>query len=595
MSGRGGAGPLRPAAPAGRRPSRRSHGPFLTLATVGLSVGGVAPQHLSSDALIEAGRLALASGSWEEARSRFTAAIEGAELPDALEGLGLAAWWLDDGALTLDARERAYRAYRERGDARGAARVAIWLVWDYLAFRGEFAVASGWLERARRLLEGLELTPEFGWLLVREGEISIFRGHDPRAAQELARRAAELGRAVGDPGVEMTALALEGLALVTAGEVATGMRRLDEATAAATAGEVKELHAVGVVCCWQMFACERVRDYDRAAQWCIRVKEFARRWRNLPLSGVCRSQYAGVLIWRGDWAGAEAELSQASSDLASTKPAMAGQALARLGELRLRQGRLEEAARLFEQGGSYPAALLGRAALFLERDDPEGAMVEVDRFLRQLHPEERTGRAAGVELAVRVQARLGHPDEAAAWLRELEEIAARVATEPLRASLKGAQGVLAAALGDHRGATRHLEEAADLYRTSGAPFEAARTRLELAAELARLRQHERAGQEAAQATDALRQLGASRAAEQGRALLLELEAPLQHTAKGPPLTARQLEILRLVAQGSSNAEIARRMSLSEHTVKRHVANILTRLGLKTRAAATAQAAKLGLL
>jgi len=193
----------------------------------GRTVDPVVSQHPSPDALIEAGRTALASGSWEEARAQFVAALEGAERAEALEGLGLAAWWLDDGALTLDARERAYRAYREKGDALGAARMAIWLTWDYLAFRAEFAVASGWLERARRLLEGRERTAEYGWLLVREGEIEIFRRHDPRAAQQLARRAAELGREVGDPGVEMNALALEGLALVTEGRVAEGMRRLD--------------------------------------------------------------------------------------------------------------------------------------------------------------------------------------------------------------------------------------------------------------------------------------------------------------------------------------------------------------------------------
>ena len=333
-------------------------------------------QHPSPDVLIETGRAALASGSWEEARAQFAAALEGAERAEALEGLGLAAWWLDDGALTLDARERAYRAYRERDDALGAARMAIWLTWDYLSFRGEFAVATGWLERARRLLEGKERSAEFGWLLVREGELEIFRRHDPRRAVELGRRAAALGREVGDPGVEMSALALEGLALVTEGRVADGMRRLDEATAAATAGEVKELHAVGVVCCWQMFACERVRDYERAAQWCIRVKEFAKRWRNVPLSGVCRSQYAGVLIWRGEWAAAEAELAAAAGDLATTKPAMLGQAMARLGELRLRQGRLEEAAQLFDQGGSYPAASLGRATLMLEKGDARGAAAE---------------------------------------------------------------------------------------------------------------------------------------------------------------------------------------------------------------------------
>jgi ATP/maltotriose-dependent transcriptional regulator MalT len=561
----------------------------------GRKVDAVVPPETSTDALVEAGRLALANGSWEEARARFQDALAVADVPEALEGLGLASWWLDDAAQTLDSRERAYRIYRERGDARGAARLAIWLTWDYLAFRGEFAVASGWLERARRLLEGLEQTPEYGWLLTREGELDLFRRHDPRRAAEFGRRAAELGRAVGDPGVEMNGLALEGLALVTAGDVAAGMRRLDEATTAATAGEVKELHAVGVVCCWQMFACERVRDYDRAAQWCIRVKEFAKRWRNVPLSGVCRSQYAGVLIWRGKWAEAEAELAEAARDLTSTKPAMVGQALARLGELRLRQGRLDEAAQLFDQGQTYPAALLGRAALLLERDDAAGAAVEVERLLRQMHPEERTGRAAAVELAVRVQARLGNVDDAARSLAELEGIAADVGTEPLRASVREAQGVVAAARGDHREASGRFEEAADLYQRSGAPFEGARARLELAEELADLGQRARARLVAAEAARALRELGALRAAEQGEALALALEARPRSRGAPEALTHRQIEILKLVAAGSSNGEIAARLSLSEHTVKRHVANILTRLGLKSRAAAAAQATKLGLL
>jgi len=554
----------------------------------------VVSQDLSDDALIESGRAALAAGAWEEARARFTAALAQAERPEALEGLGLAAWWLDDGATTLDARERAYRAYRERDDALGAARMAIWLTWDFLSFRGEFAVASGWLERARRLLEGRERTAEFGWLLVREGEIEIFRRHDPRAAQDLARRAAELGRALGDAGVEMNALALEGLALVTEGRVEVGMRRLDEATAAATAGEVKELHAVGVVCCWQMFACERVRDYERAAQWCHRVKEFAKRWRNVPLSGVCRSQYAGVLIWRGNWAEAEAELSGAAGDLGATKPAMVGQALARLGELRLRQGRLDEAARLFDQGGTYPSASLGVATLMLEEGDARGAAGEVERLLRQLRPEDATGRAALVELGVRSRAALGDADEAEAHLAELERIAAEVGTDPLRASAAAARGVLAAARGDHRAAGRSLEESADLYRKSGAPYEEGRTRLELAAALARTGERDRARREADDAARALRRLGAERAAEQGEVLVRELERPAPRREPGP-LTRRQLEILRLVAQGASNAAIARRLSLSEHTVKRHVANLLTRLGLKTRAAAAAHAAKLGLL
>ncbi|HEY6060540.1 MAG TPA: hypothetical protein VIV10_08145, partial [Gemmatimonadales bacterium] len=117
---------------------------------------------------------ALQRGAWDEARDRFQESLAAGETPQALEQLGLAAWWLDDAALTFDARERAYRLYRDQGDPRGAARVATWLVWDHLAFRGDTAVASGWLERARRLLEGHEQTAEYGWLLLRDGEVALF-------------------------------------------------------------------------------------------------------------------------------------------------------------------------------------------------------------------------------------------------------------------------------------------------------------------------------------------------------------------------------------------------------------------------------------
>jgi DNA-binding NarL/FixJ family response regulator len=250
---------------------------------------------------------------------------------------------------------------------------------------------------------------------------------------------------------------------------------------------------------------------------------------------------------------------------------------------------------LFERGGAYPAAQLGRAALLLERDDPAGAAVEVERFLRQTPAEDRTGRVAGLELAVRAQATLGNAEDAAARLVELEQVVARVGTVPLQASARAAQGVVAAARGDHRSASQRLEEAVDLYQRSAAPFEAARARLELARELAQLGQRVRARAEAVEATRTLRQLGAARAVEHAGLLVRELAVSPERPAGKGLLTPRQLEILRLVSQGWSNAEIAARLSLSEHTVKRHVANLLTRLGLKSRAAAAAKAAKLGLL
>jgi DNA-binding NarL/FixJ family response regulator len=536
---------------------------------------------------LSAGTAALERGAWDEARSHFQASIAARETPQALERLGLAAWWLDDATLTFDARERAFRLYRDLDDALGAARVALWLTWDYLAFRGDTAVASGWLERARRLLAGHESAAEYGWLLLRDGEVALFRGHDPSTARDSGVRAAALGRATGDSSLEFTGLALEGLARVSAGDVAAGMRCLDEATAAATAGEMKELHSVGVVCCWQIFACERVRDYDRAAQWCARVQEFSKRWRLRPLSAICRTQYAGVLIWRGKWAEAEQELTAAKHDFEQVRPPLAVQAFARLGELRLRQGRLDDAERLFTAAGASPLARLGLIALTLERGDAAAAAAELQRFLATISDSEPTMRAGALELAVRANVAAGDGAAATRARDELRRIAKKLGTTPLDASVAAVDGILLAHQGDAAGAVTKFEAAIAGYERSGAPFETARTRLDLAAALAATGQAAGAKREAKQALDSLQALGAKGEAQRAKDFL-------GRPAKGK-LTARQIEILRLVAQGLSNPEIAARLKLSDHTVKRHVANLLTKLRLPTRAAAAVYAAQQGLL
>jgi len=540
------------------------------------------------------GKDALRRGAWEDARAAFGASLMAGETAEAHEQVGLAAWWLDDATLTLEARQRAYTLYREAGDARGAARVALWLVWDYLAFRGDTAVASGWLERARRILAGHESMPEYGFLLLREGEVALFRGHDPATARERAARAADLGRSNGDLSLEFTALALEGLALVSAGSVADGMRRLDEASTAATAGELKELHSVSVVCCWQIFACERVRDYDRAAQWCARVQEFARRWRVSPLSAICRTQYAGVLVWRGAWGEAEAELAAATRELEAARPATVTQALARLGDLRLKQGRLEEAAQLFARSGAQPLARQGQAALALERGDAAESVTLIEQFLAKIADGEQTVRAGALELAVRAYAARGDAARTARAVSELDRVAERLGTVPLIAAAAAARGVLSRLRGSHARAATEFDEAVSRYEESGAPFEAARARLELAATLFTLARREAAEREARAAAEALEELGAARDAVRAGDLRRQI-AGKPENPETLSLTARQLEILRLVAQGMSNPEIAARLKLSDHTVKRHVANLLTRLGLSSRAAAAAYATREGLI
>jgi ATP/maltotriose-dependent transcriptional regulator MalT len=533
-----------------------------------------------------------------EAREKLLASIMRNETPEALEELGLVSWWLDDATRTFESRERAYMLYRDRGDARGAARVAIWLVWDNLAFRGDFAVASGWLERSRRLLDDHRDTPEYGWLLLREGEVALFRGHNPRGAIDSATRAAQLGRALKDEGVEFTALALEGLARVSAGDVDGGMRRLDEATIAATTGEVREMHAVGMVCCWQIYACEQVRDFDRAAQWCARVQEFNRRWGLRPLSAICRTQYAGVLIWRGEWAQAEEELTAATRELEQARPAITGPPIARLGELRLKQGRVEEAIRLFEQTAMQPQSRLGLATLALARGNPDEAAAMMEQFLKSLGPDESTARAAALELIVRAHVARNDSLAAAYCCEELDRIAAASATQPFAASVAMARGAILLARGGDSvaEAITSFERAVKLLEQSGAPYECARARIALSDALSAAGRMEAAARAARLALASFESLGATMDAKLARVLVTRPGVRAEQQGRdGAALTGRQVEILRLVAQGLSNAVIAKRLRLSEHTVKRHVANLLTRLGVSSRAAAAAYAAKEGLL
>ena len=211
---------------------------------------------------------ALGRGAWEEARRHFEAVLTEEETPEALEGLGAAAWWLEDAPTVLASRERAYRLFRERGDHPAAGRIATELAFDYAVFRAELAVCNGWRQRAHRLLDDLDPVPEQAWLTLREAELAYHTEGDMERVRRMAVQAKELAIRLGLLDPEMMGLALEGLALVGQGEVSGGMLRLDEATAAVVSGEIRNFQAVASIPCFMVFACERVRDIDRASQWC---------------------------------------------------------------------------------------------------------------------------------------------------------------------------------------------------------------------------------------------------------------------------------------------------------------------------------------
>jgi ATP/maltotriose-dependent transcriptional regulator MalT len=451
------------------------------------------------------------------------------------ESRSWAAWWAEDGAATIEAREHAYRAFKDAGDHRGAARMALWLALDHLEFRAEQAVAQGWFARCERMLGDLEPGPEHGWLAAFTAAFAL-DGGDSETALTLGRDARELGRGLGLTALEMMGLATEGLAMVEQGEVESGMRCLDEASAAALAGEYEEDFPVCWTCCYLIYACERVRDYDRAAQWCRKVDEYAARRGIRWVRQVCRAHHAAILTWHGEWEAAERELIETRAVLAATRPAWEAEATVRLADLRRRQGRWDEAERLFEAAEPHLLAILGRGELWLDRGRPDEAAACAERLLRLLPESSVTQRAEALELLVRAR-------PARAPLDQLRALASAIGSHAFRAALRHCEGVVARAEGDAAGARAAFEDAAALYTACGAPFEAARSR----------------------------------------------------AGSSSPLSAREVQVLRLVAEGLTDGQIAERLVLSRHTVHRHVANVYAKLGCSSRAAAVARANELGAL
>jgi LuxR family maltose regulon positive regulatory protein len=543
---------------------------------------------------LTAGREALSRGEWEQARAYFETAQKRGESAEAIEALAMAAWWLDNAQLTIDSREHAYRLYRECGDAVGSARMAIWLAWDYLAFRGEPAVARGWLQRAHRLIDGLDPVPEHGWLAIRQGEFAFTLENDTAATRRWAQRARAIGSSLGVLDLELSALGLEGLALASDGKIADGIRQLDEASAAAIAGEMSELWQVGRTCCYMITACERVRDFDRASQWCQRMLEFARRWQIRDLFAVCRAHYGAILVWRGTWDEADATFETALGEFARSRPGMAFEALVRRAELRRRQGRFEEAAALFHEVEFHPYAQLGLAQVALDGGDAALAAERAERFLRKLSPDSRLQRAAGLDLYARALVALAEVERARSALDELQGLLAEAGMDTLHASALAVEGVVAAASGDLDTARLRMEDAVDLFQQCGAPFETAESRLALARVLAALGRKDAAAEQARVAHEALHGMQAEGEARRAATFLSELDAGVSPEAAAV-LTSRELDVLKLVARGLSNQEIAQQLFLSEHTVHSHLANILRKLNLSSRAAATAWGVRTGLV
>jgi DNA-binding CsgD family transcriptional regulator len=536
--------------------------------------------------LIAEGQTALRTGDAAAARSSFAATLSLGPNSSALEGLGYASYLALDFNEAIDNWQQAYAGYRADGSGAGAVRMARMLGYMYGVVVGDWAIGSGWIARAQNLLTAAEGSSERGWVALTLG---MFEG-DRSLKHRRFEEAIEVASATQDDNLTFAALAYLGASLVYADRVAEGMVRLDESLAAVAGGEVGDLFVIEEIFCQMFSACERAHDVARAEQW-LKVGEAVAARRNLPaVVAYCRTHFGGVMTAAGRWNEAEAALTDAIRLWALGWRTLKKGALTRLADLRIRQGRLEDAAQLLAGLSIDEDSARPLATLLLDQGQVERAREILERTLGRIEPIS-TGAVPLLALLVDAHLASGDIDQATQAVTDLEAVATRHDGWYPRAVLAFARGRLAAASGSPA-ARQWFRVAVDEFAAAQLPFESARSQLELASVLAEdLPDVARA--EAKEALDCFVRLQAARHIDAAAALLrsLGLRVPYRGATGISPLTRREAEVLGLLGHGLSNPEIAERLFISRKTVEHHVGNVLSKLNLRTRSEAAAYAVR----
>ena len=531
---------------------------------------------------------ALRSGDATSARVSLEAARATAPAGEVFEGLARASYLDLEYSRAIEEWEQAYAAHRAAADHVGATRVARTLACMYGTVLGDGAVMNGWMARAQTLLAETTDSVESGWVALNLG---MFQGERGRK-EELLRDALATARLYGDNDLHFVALAYLGASLVHSDRTEEGMMLLDEALAAVAGSEVDDFVVLQEIFCQLFSACEYAHDVTRADEW-IRIGEAIAARRNLPaVSAFCRTHYGGLLTAAGRWPEADAALTDAVRLWGLGHRVLRGGALARLADLRVRQGRFDEAAQLLEEldGSGDPIAARALAAVHLANGETSLARDVIERWLAQTDIAS-TAAAPLLGLLVDVHLAAGNLEEAESAAAMLADCANRhPAYDYVRASAALARGRVCMASGTGDPHTC-LREALAGFAQAQLPMELAHSRLELAHALVNERP-EVAMVEARAALDAFERLHAARAADEAAAVLRSLGVHISTAKKREGLlTKREEEVLELLGRGLSNPEISDRLFISRKTVEHHVGNVLAKLGLRSRAEAAAYAVR----
>ncbi len=531
------------------------------------------------------GREAFDGHRWGDAFTLLTEADgTGSLQPADLERLAAAAFLTGRDLESVDLLTRAHQALLAGGDVIGAARTSFWLFFA-LHSRGDRAAGSGWAARGQRLLdEAAADCVERGYLLLPPGLARVGSG-DFAAAHEIFTHAARIGERFGD--ASLTALAQQGAGrtLLALGDRAGGLSLLDQAMVAVTAGELAPA-VTGTVYCSVLEACFDVFDLARAQEWtgafgrwCAMQPEMA------PYRGQCLVRRTEIFVLRGRWAEALEEAHQACERLVRS-PADRGALAAaqyQIAEIHRLRGELDAADHWYRQAsGSGSAAQPGLSLLRLAQGRSDAACAAIKRALDEIHDPRVRSRMLGPAIEILISR--GDMAAADGALEELEAMASALDAPFLKASARYAHGRILLGCDDARGALEAAREACALWREMDAPYHAARAIVLIASACRELGDIDGSLLELEAARATFERIGATRELEN-----LGRVAPPSPPPAACPLTERELQVLRLVASGRTNGDIADQLDISPKTVARHLANIFTKLGVSNRSAATAYA------
>ncbi len=537
----------------------------------------------TADAL-DQGRVSIDRQQWADAYAHLSDADrETALQPEDLERLAVAAHLVGKDDECVHLLERAHHALVDSGDVERAARCAFWLGFN-LMHTGDFARGGGWLARARRLLEdGERDCVELGYLLSAAAFQATMAG-DYETGNATFTQAAAIGSRFGDRDLISLARMGQGRTLLYLGKIVEGLALLDEAMVAVTSGEVSPTIA-GNVYCSVIEACQEISDLRRAQEWTAALTHWCESQQGLvPYSGQCLVHRTQIMLLHGEWLDATEEAQRARERflMSPGHPAI-GAAIYEQAELHRLRGefaKAEEAYRMASRHGRQPQP--GLAQLRLAQGQIDAAAAAIDRAVGEAQDDVTRSKLLGAYVDIVLAT--GDTQAARSAAGELSEIAADFDSPPLHAAAARAEGAVLLAEGEPRAALGVLRSAWTAWHELEAPYEAARARVLIGRACRDLGDEDTALMEFDAAGWAFRQLGAAPDLAQLDALSRKAVA----TAKGG-LTAREMQVLQLVAAGKTNRVIAGDLFLSEKTVARHISNIFTKLGLSSRSAATAYA------